>query len=68
MDILFRIRGGLDLAFQLATTDGVSIRLIDFLILILTFIKKLFIIFIFLAFYQVLSASSQTCKNYSLSL
>jgi len=27
MDMLFRVRGGLDLAFQLATTDGVSIRL-----------------------------------------
>lgn len=28
MDILFRIRGGLDLAFQLAATDGVFIRIL----------------------------------------
>lgn len=30
MDILFRIRGGLDLAFQLATPNGRSSKILSF--------------------------------------
>ena len=30
MDILFRIRGGLDLAFQLATPNGRSAKILSF--------------------------------------
>lgn len=32
MDILFRIRGGLDLAFQLATANGGSAKKFSFII------------------------------------
>lgn len=43
MDILFRIRGGLDLAFQLATNNGRSARKLSFLIakLMLNYIEIL---------------------------
>lgn len=40
MDILFRIRGGLDLAFQLATNNGGSAKKLSFLIIKLNFDYK----------------------------
>lgn len=33
MDILFRVRGGLDLAFQLATANGRSAKKLSFFII-----------------------------------